>query len=345
MKKINTAVVGLRFGVAGIIEGEFVNGGAGEFFEIKAVCDINTERCDEIAKKYNVKAYYDMDSLLKDGEIDVIILATGPVGRAGQISQIIRSGKDVMTTKPFEIDHKKGLEVLKEAKSLGRIVHLNSPAPVHYGSLKQIFDWVERYDLGRPIACRADTWAAYRENPTGNWYDDPEQCPAAPIYRLGIYLINDLYPIFGEADQVTLLQSRVFTGRPTSDNAQLGILFKNGAIANVFASFCVKDGQPYKCSLVLNYENGTISRNVVPYEKPKTSRDFLELVMAGDNGTNIIHKKETLICNGDYRWDILYKSIKGENCGELTPPEAITHGIQIIEAMIKAQRSGRTETV
>ncbi len=37
-------------------------------------------------------------------------------------------------------------------------------------------------------------------------------------------------------------------------NAQLGIRFNNGAIANIYSSFCVDDLQFYRNSLTLNFE-------------------------------------------------------------------------------------------
>ena len=40
-----------------------------------------------------------------------------------------------------------------------------------------------------------------------------------------------------------IFQSRLLAGRPTSDNMQLGVLFRNRAIVSIFASFCVNNGR------------------------------------------------------------------------------------------------------
>ena len=74
-------------------------------------------------------------------------------------------------------------------------------------------------------------WVNYCEQADGGWYDDPERCPVAPVFRLGIYIINNLAELFGEPEKVCALSSRILTGRPTADNADLAVLFKNGAIA------------------------------------------------------------------------------------------------------------------
>jgi predicted dehydrogenase len=147
-----------------------------------------------------------------------------------------------MTTKPLELDASAALSVLREAREMGRVIHLNSPAPVLPMDISQIMEWQSAYKLGNPVGCRADVWASYTEQADGSWYDDPERCPVAPIFRLGIYLINDLIAIFGEPEEVQVFASRIATGRPTPDTAQLGIRFANGGLANIFSSFCVRDG-------------------------------------------------------------------------------------------------------
>jgi len=346
MKKIKIGVAGLNFGKKYIIDRQLLSGPGNEYFELAAVCDIDADKCKKAAAETGVKAYFCFDELISDPDIPVIGLFTGPVGRAELIRKIIRSGKDVMTTKPFELDPVTALEVLKEAKSLGRTVHLNSPAPVPDDGLKQIGEWVKKYNLGRPVACRCDAWVSYREKPDGSWLDDDEKCPAAPVFRLGIYLLNDLYRILGEAEKVQLFQSRIFTGRPTSDNAQIGLLFKNGAIANVFASFCVNDGQYYSNSLVLNYENGTIYRNIGPISRSDIKDgDALSLVIHDGNNDTIIEKKCAAGSTGEYRWDILYKSINGGRPEDEITPEGIVHGIKIVDAVIRAQKSNQTENI
>ena len=346
MKKIKIGIVGLNFGKS-IAEQQIITGPGSEYFELAAVCDSNTEKCRETAGKYGVKSYFELDKLTADPEIPVIGLFTGPAGRAELIGRIIKAGKDVMTTKPFELDSVKALKVLNEAKSAGRTVHLNSPAPVPDDGLIQIKEWVEKYNLNRPIACRCDVWASYREKSDGSWLDDAEKCPAAPIFRLGIYLINDLYGILGEAESVQLFQSRIFTERPTSDNAQLGILFKNGAIANVFASFCINDAQHYSNALILNYENGTIYRNVGPIKRGDIADgDMLSLILPDNkSGNAVIERKRTSRRTGEYRWDILYKKLNGEPMEYEITPEEIVHGIKITEAIIRAQKSNRTENI
>jgi len=344
MKKIDIAMVGLNWGDA-IIRDQLLDGPASQYFTLAAVCSKEKERVDACASAYGVKGYYSLDELLTDGKFPAVCLMTGPFGRAALIQKIVEAGKHVMTTKPVEVDPAAALKVLELAKSLGRIVHLNSPSPLPSPDLAQILQWRRDLGLGRPIAARADIWSSYREIADGSWYDDPEKCPVAPIFRLGIYLINDLIRLIGKPVAVSVMSSRLFTGRPTPDNAQISLMFENGAIANVFSSFCVNDAQWWLSSLTLNHENGTVYRNVGPAinGSPRTQPE-LSVVVNRDGAPYTLRA----VADGsteDYQWEAFCKAIHGEPlAGELTTQETVL-ALRVIRAMSKAEKSGKIEKI
>ena len=342
-KRIRIAVVGLRFGES--IVRELLDAKNKELFELTGVCDINSEQARTIAAKYSVEIYPSLDIILLDTSIQAVALITPPAGRAALLKKVIAAGKDVMTTKPFDVDADAGLEILVEAEKLGRVIHLNSPSPTPSADLRQIQTIIDTRDLGRPIACRADVWANYREVPDGTWYDDPARCPVAPIFRLGIYLINDIVRFFGEPASVNVIHSQVFTKRPTPDNAQMTIGFTNGAIATIFASFAINDGQPYRNSLTMNFENGTIYRNVTPLPAD-TMAHGAQITFAGlRDGKRVVEEFTTDQYSGEYLWHEFYHAVNGEKMAGALTPKQIVDGIRVINAMRRAELSGKTEAI
>ena len=256
-------LVGLRFGAAIARQLEELGRGADPPVRLAGLCDADPERLAAVAGSLggNLRRYASLAEVLADPAVPAVGLFTGPNGRARLLREILAAGKDCMTTKPFETDPDAAAAVLAEARRLGRVVHLNSPAPRPAADMAAIARWRDEHALGRPVAAQAATYANYREEPDGSWYDDPARCPVAPIFRLGIYLVNDLVTVFGRAAAVTVHESRLFTGRPTGDNALLSIRFESGALASVFSSFCVRDGRPWSNELSLHFENGTVLRN------------------------------------------------------------------------------------
>jgi predicted dehydrogenase len=141
MSKVKLGLVGLNFGLRLMTEQLRCGGAAEPHFELAAVCDLNEQITSHAAKTHKVKGYTSIDALLEDRSVEAVALFTGPVGRAALIRQIIRSGKDVITTKPLELDPAEALSVMKEARSLGRVVHLNSPTPLPSKDITQIKTW------------------------------------------------------------------------------------------------------------------------------------------------------------------------------------------------------------
>ncbi len=345
MKRIPIAIVGLNFGSC-IIE-KLLQGPEGKYFRVAAVCDMDQAKAESVARSLGCKAYSDLDLLLQDRAIPAIGLFTGPNGRAKLLQRIIRAGKDVMTTKPFELDPELAHEVLLEARRRKRIIHLNSPSPLPSLDLAQIAQWRQEFDLGRPIACRADAWARKHEKADGSWYDDPKRCPVAPVFRLGIYLINDLIGFFGTPAEVHVFHSRLFTGRPTPDNAQVGIRFKNGGLVTIFSSFCIDDTQSYRNSLTLNFERGTIYRNVGPFPRlPGTEDDAAMTLITQRNGKPLVRRKiKADGLSGIYQWKAFHQAILGAKLGRTATPQEIVAGIKVVTAMARSEKSGQTEKV
>jgi len=342
IKKTRIAIVGLEFGL-NLFDIEYFPGKekADKYFELIACCDMNRVKADAYGLKHGLKVYYDIDTMLCDGDIEVVCLFTGPNGRASLIDKVISSGRDVITTKPFEIDPQAAINVLKKADDLGRLIYLNSPNPVPPLDVAQIIAWRDKYNLGRLIALRFETWCNYRERSDGSWYDDPKKCPVAPVFRLGIYGINDVLRFTSKPVSVQAIETQIFTGRKTSDNALLAVSFEHGEIATFFASFCVADSRAYPDKLVLNFERGTIQKN------SDLSADILrsvnmQLVTAVDGHT----LTETVNVDrangsGSYMWKEFYEGFKERKKPQL-PPELIPNSIRITQAMYEASTTGKT---
>ncbi len=333
--RIPIAIVGVNFGRH--IISELAMEPASRWFRVAAVCDRDRSRADVVAAACGARACYDLDEVLADPAIPVVGLFTGPVGRAQLLRRIIRAGKDCMTTKPFEEDPQAALEVLGEAQRLGRVIHLNSPAPVRSPDLAVIERWRTEFDLGRPVSAFAETYVSYRETADGTWLDDPLHCPVAPLYRLGVYLINDLIGLFGPATDVQVQSSRLSTGRPTPDNAQVGIRFANGALATVAASFAVADGDHYRSSLILHFERGTIYRDAGPEREIAKGR--LTLVSgSGSVERAVLAREDVASTSGSYRWDVLHRAVRGDAIPDLASPQEVVHGLYVLDAIRRADR-------
>lgn len=309
---------------------------------IVAVCDVRPERLAAGAAALHCPGYADLAAMLAGADLEAVALFSGPVGRASLIRQVIRAGRDVMTTKPLELDADSARLVLEEAARLGRTVFLNSPAPVLGADVRQILAWQAQYGLGRLLLVRMDCWYRSTEKPDGSWYDDPDLCPVAPIFRLGIYGINDTLAVAaGELAELQVLQARVRTGRPTPDIAQLSLRFTDGLMAVIRATWCcgpIRDNQVSE----FVFEHGVIDRNYSDRDHRRAPETVLHLEAETAAGT-IVQDDATvsnLAVNSAYRWDLFHQAIRGRRPDNLVPPASLVRGVQVIAAMRAAQQQG-----
>ena len=312
-------------------------------FNIVALCDLNAPLASSLAAEIGCRTA-SFEEILADTEIPVVGIFTGPAGRADLVRRAIRAGKHVMTTKPFERDPAAARDVLEEAARLGRLVHINSPTPELPPDLARIQKWQKTHSLGAPLAAHFSCYARYEEEADGKWLDDPRLCPAAPIFRLGIYLINDAIRIFGEPEEVYVMTSRLFTKRPTPDHAQLSIRFQSGALATIFASFCVEDGDSYRNEMTLNFERGTIYRNAGP-EGRSGAFTRLALVQKDNNASKIVEDELLSSGSGEYDWEVFHRSIVHEIPVPHDYPSIVAAGLRVVEAMAESELTGQPTKV
>ncbi len=334
-------IIGLRFG-AEIIEKHFTGEKTNPHFTLRGVFDLEAAMTARWAEKTKTRAYESFDEILADDSVRAVGLFTPPAGRAGLIRKIIRAGKDVMTTKPFELDAEAAGAVLEEARRLGRVVHLNSPPPSPSPDILQIRKWQTKQDLGRLVGAYGEVYASYQEKADGSWYDDPERCPLAPLFRLGIYMINDFAQLIDDPVEVRTLHSRVRTGRPTPDNAQMSIRYAGGAIASIYSSFCVADGESWRNACLFHFEGGTIFRDLGPHREEDGAATARLTLIQGKEKVRTREESVVVPCgaHGFYRWDWLHDAIHGHPHEPAYPIDTILHGIRVIDAMARSTESG-----
>lgn len=331
MAKPRVVVVGLGFG-QWLIENELLTDEGLQNVDFVGVCDLNQQLAAAVAERHSVKHFSTYAEVLSDPAVDAVVLMTGPSGRGELVAGAIRAGKPVMTTKPFETSSQVALAVLHLARDSGVPVFMNSPSPRPTADIALIQRWIEQYQLGRAISYRAATWCSYRENADGSWYDDPQLAPAAPIARLGIYLIADVCRLLAPVTSVSVAQSRVFTGRPTADNATILLSHEDGTLGSISASFCVADGEPYKLSLEINFERGTVSRNLGPGVDEET---VLELSTVVDGAKHI--ERVQLSRSSGYQWELFARACQGKEIGETVSPEIVAQVVAVMESIRDSQ--------
>ncbi len=93
---------------------------ADELSDLVAVCDIVPARADETAKKHGVKAYYSLQDMLANEDLDVVDVCTGGPENGGwhyePAMEAIAAGKNVLVEKPISNDIEEAREMVAFAQ-------------------------------------------------------------------------------------------------------------------------------------------------------------------------------------------------------------------------------------
>ncbi|MEM6259218.1 MAG: Gfo/Idh/MocA family oxidoreductase [Planctomycetota bacterium] len=305
--------------------------------DIRAVCDTNPERLAQGTQAFGCAGYGDLEAMLRDPKVDVVGLFSAPHGRAGLIDRCVEAGKHVMTTKPLELDPVAIESTLRRAKAKGRHVLLNSPSPVPGDDICQIRRWQTEYNLGELVFARTDCWYQRLESADGFWYDDPDKCPVAPILRLGIYGLNDILALNREVADVQVAATRMKTGRPTPDVAQMTLTLGNGAIATLRATWRCRPQRDLLTGEFV-FENGVVQRTFGGLDHWDRDPILLTLRCEDDDGS-ILHLDAEVPhhrSNCAYRWDVLQRLIAEQDVDGMISLEQTVASVRVL-AELKAR--------
>jgi len=93
-----------------------------EKYEVAAVSDLMEERRREAVEKFGCRAYSEFDSLIKDEEIELVVVATPSHLHAPHSIKALEAGKNVVCEKPMASNLSEADEMIEAAKRTGKIL-------------------------------------------------------------------------------------------------------------------------------------------------------------------------------------------------------------------------------
>ncbi|MDF1777787.1 MAG: Gfo/Idh/MocA family oxidoreductase [Rhizobiaceae bacterium] len=187
-------------------------------FEMRACADINPDAATSRAQEFGLRAST-IEELLSAEDIDIIVNLTIPAAHFGVSKQILNSGKNVYSEKPFVLSAAEGLELAKLAKSKG--LRIGSAPDTFLGGAHQLArNLVDTGAIGKVTSGTCHVMGHGMEH----WHPNPDfffQPGGGPILDLGPYYISNLVQLVGPVRRVAALASiptkeRTITSQPRS---------------------------------------------------------------------------------------------------------------------------------
>jgi UDP-N-acetylglucosamine 3-dehydrogenase len=122
--------------------------------ELIAVCDVNQERAQAMAKQYGVKAYSDTAEMLKDKQIEAVNVCTWSTILAQEAMKALNAGKHVLVEKPMATNPDQAKKLVQTAEENG--LHLTVGFLMRFiPGLQQIRQSVENKKIGELVCATA----------------------------------------------------------------------------------------------------------------------------------------------------------------------------------------------
>lgn len=247
MEKLKVGIIGL-----GKISGIYLENLTKVFshkVELVGVVDLVAERAAEVAHKYGVKQYADVEALLGDPAIDLVLNLTTPQSHFALCKQALEAGKHVYVEKPLSLNVEQASALVELAQK--KQLRLGCAPDTFLGAgIQTCRKLIDDGWIGRPVAASAFMMNHGHEG----WHPDPAfyyQQGGGPLFDMGPYYITAMVSLLGPVDSVTGYAQKSFETRTITSEPKKGevidvevathiagaLHFASGVVATLVTSF------------------------------------------------------------------------------------------------------------
>ncbi len=231
-----------------------------KILQLKTICDVDKKIEKILSKKFYYNNFVtDYNKILKDKEIDVVLILTSMNEHAKIAKQCLKQNKHVLVEKPMATNLKELNELYTLAKKSKKYL-VAAPFVILSPTFQAICSELKNNRIGKVALARARYgWAGPN---WGEWY---YKTGGGPLFDLGVYNITTLTGLLGPVKNIISKSSiskpyRLINGKKikvkTEDNFQIILQFKNSCIAVVTTGFTM---QQYNSPAIELYgSDGTI---------------------------------------------------------------------------------------
>lgn len=224
--------------------------------EIVGIVDLERERAQSTAEKYNVKKVYNsVQELLADSEVDIVLNITRPSEHFDVTMAALEAGKHVYTEKPLGASLEEARKIIESARAKNLVIG-GAPDTFLGAGLQTCRKLIDDGFIGDVFGASAYLVCRGPES----WHPDPEfyyKHGGGPMMDMGPYYLTALVSLLGAVKTVTgiskaSLPERTITSKPlygkkikvdVSTYITGTMNFHNNAIATIFTTFDVHTAQ------------------------------------------------------------------------------------------------------
>jgi predicted dehydrogenase len=204
--------------------------------DLRCVCDIQRDRADSAAAQFGVRAYYSVDDMLRNEELDAVSVCTAGVENGGDhyvpTMQCLEAGLHVLCEKPISNNIVHAREMVAKAKEKGVYfgINLNHRFVPPAAKAKQ---WIQEGKVGDLLLINMTMWIG-NPNETSPWFHIRALHPhSLDIMRYFCGDVKKVHAFFNRAPKADGPGGK----RVCWSNVQVNLLFENEVVGHLTGSY------------------------------------------------------------------------------------------------------------
>jgi predicted dehydrogenase len=289
---------------------------------------------EQFCRDKNIALVASYEDILRDAEIDAVVLATPHSRHEAQALAAAAAHKHVFVEKPITLDLAGARRVAAAAREAEIVLAVGFSRRFH-PSLAEIRARWKDGRLGRIVAMVAQhTTSTAQFIALDNWRAAAEEAPAGAFTAVGVHALDHMIEFAGCVHDVRCVTSRAYTGR-SDDTTTIMLRFAGGATGLLFCSVATATNFQFTVY-------GT--RGLAEISRPDLSRfRFVPTAKAAPTGLVPTPPDETVEhCDFDMLHAELTAFARAIRAEEAYPVaiEDVLHGTAVLDAVVQSAKCG-----
>lgn len=203
--------------------------------EIVRLAARRPERHRDFAEETGIPLLDNYEKVLKDSDVDAVILVTPHSQHEDQLHAAIAAGKQIFCEKPLSLTKASAERMVTAARDAGLIMGVG-----HERRFESTMEEIERIVSSGEIGTHMHVEANFSHDifatvDADNWRGSQEEAPAAGMTGMGVHLTDLFISMLGPVEAVAAQAAKRVLDLPTGDIVTVQMKFESGATGFVGA--------------------------------------------------------------------------------------------------------------
>ncbi len=206
--------------------------------KVTSVFDPVAREAEEAAERFGCHAALSYEALIRENDVDAVVLVTPNHLHRGQTESALEVGKHIFVEKPIAPTVADGLSMVERAEAKGLVMMIGHHMRFLRSSRKAL-QYIEDGRLGEIVSVEIhfSSDRAFHLEPDV-WRLHPELCPLLPVMQLGVHAFDLVHYLVGRIVEVNTQARAVTTPEGVVDNVVAFFSMEHGILGTMVSNYC-----------------------------------------------------------------------------------------------------------